>query len=107
MRKKLGDTIKKKSNVEAVIDHVHNGETVNHNDSKPVKEQAAKATYYLNPNACDAIDEMQYRIRKMVKSNKSKINKSLIVEQAILLVAKEFLKNPENSEFAKEIIKKT
>jgi len=63
------------------------------------EEEKLKATYYLSPEAMEALDEAWLRLRKMAKS-RAQISKSLIVEQAILLAADDLTRSGGKSQLA-------
>ncbi|MCP3966570.1 MAG: hypothetical protein GY718_09500 [Lentisphaerae bacterium] len=48
-----------------------------------------KVTYYVSDEAINAIDEIYFKLRKSITGNKTKINKSLIVEKALILALNE------------------
>ena len=51
--------------------------------AKPEQEQV-KATFYLSKQAIDAIEDLYYHLRKENPGYRTKISKSLIVQNAIL-----------------------
>jgi len=66
------------------------------------EEPRLKATYYLSPEAMEALDEAWLKLRKMAKT-RSQISKSLIVEQAILLAAEDLTAKGGQSQLAGKV----
>jgi len=74
-------------------------------DSSPEKARQ-KATYYLSPEALQALDEAWLSLRSLTKA-RAQISKSLIVEQAILLVVEELKSKGSQSLLAKAVFNDT
>ena len=76
------------------------------NASQPVQEspegQKSKATYYLDKDLLDQLDEGWIELRKMAK-NKRQVSKSWIVEQALKLTLEELKSKGSKSKIAKSI----
>ncbi len=104
----MSDITKKKDDrfdkVDEIIQRVETGDTavsmVKHKTSNK-----SKVTYYISDDAINAIDKIYFTLRQAVAGNKTKINKSLIVEKALMLTLDEIESNElENSELYKRII---
>ena len=75
---------------------------------EPVREPSGekiKATYYLDIEAIDALDEGWLQLRKMSSTDaRTGISKSLIVEVAIQIVLEELEKTGQKSRIAKRLL---
>jgi hypothetical protein len=87
-RKSLSSTVKKKIEdknnvVNKVISHIHPITTEQHNAIIPEKE---KATFYINKQKLEVLEDVSYKLRKLYPEKKKKINKSTILEIGLDLV---------------------
>ena len=68
-------------------------------------EQKLKATYYLSPEAMDALEEAWLKLRKMAgQEDRAKVSKSAIVETALLLAVAELEAKREQSQLASKLV---
>ena len=74
---------------------------------KKKKEAKRKTTHYLSEEIFENLDSVQKKIRSIVPENlKSKVSKSEIVNQALVLILKEFETKGEDSKLVRNIIQK-
>lgn len=90
----------------------HTGIPVKQQTSKPARrhtgkpaeapeEERLKATYYLSPEALDALEEAWLQLRRMAGSEgRGRISKSAIVEAAILQAVQELEAKEDRSQLA-------
>ena len=102
-RKKLTDISTAETKpVDETIAHLerHNtGKTVNQHTS-----EKAKITVYVSQEAVDSLDDLFFGLRKLANRKKTKVNKSLIVQQAILHAAEELRSKQLRSKIAQTVI---
>jgi len=73
---------------------------------KSREDRKKKSTHYLSKEIFADLDEAQDKINELVRQRtKSRVSKSLIVDQALRMILHEFEEKGEKSRLTKEIIK--
>lgn len=73
---------------------------------KSGEDRKKKSTHYLSGEIFADLDEAQDKINELVRQRtKSRVSKSLIVDQALRMILQEFEEKGEKSRLTKEIIK--
>jgi len=75
--------------------------TAYHNTIKSTEK--VKATYYISQDAIDALEDVQYQLRKLAGDRRSRVSKSLIVEVGVKMALEDVEKKGEGSRFLKEL----
>ena len=89
----------------AVLNSKPTGKQVKQKARKPVSqhtiktESKVKATYYLSQEAIDALEDAQYRLRRLAGENRARVSKSLIVELAVKMVLEDVEAKGDKSRF--------
>jgi len=95
----------KKDHIDKTIAHLESQQTslpVNQKQSGAVKKD--KITVYVSDTASDALETLHFQLRKLAGKGRTTVNKSLIVERALIAVAAELESKGAKSAIATSIL---